>query len=80
LEVEMRKIVALLAVGGLLALMLGCNGGSEATVQPTTSAGPTEELEPSAGCLAVPPEVSDSDYVRGEADAPITIIEYSDFQ
>ena len=77
----MRKTVALFAVGGLLALMLGCNGGSEATTQPTTSVQPTaEDLEPAGGCLAVPPEVTDNDYIRGEPTAPITIIEYSDFQ
>ena len=81
LEVEMRKTVALIAAGGLLALVLGCNGGSEPTVQPTTGGQPTTAApEPGEGCVSVPSQVTDSDYIRGVATAPITIIEYSDFQ
>jgi hypothetical protein len=77
----MRKTVALIAAGGLLALVLGCNGGSEATVQPTTGGQPaTVAPEPGEGCMPVPPQVTDSDYIRGAATAPITVIEYSDFQ
>ncbi len=46
---------------------------SELAVAPT----PTPQAAPTAGD---PPAVTDDDYIRGNEDASITIIEYSDFE
>lgn len=46
--------------------------------QPTPS--PTPTLPSPTGDFSKVPAVSDSDYIRGDKNAPITLIEYSDFQ
>jgi protein-disulfide isomerase len=46
------------------------------------SAAAPSAVAPSAGAPAVGslPEVTDADHVRGDANAPVTIVEYSDFE
>jgi hypothetical protein len=54
----------------------GTKPGEEADTEPTAAAGESPEA-PSAGDLPV----DDDDWrVLGSADAPVTVIEYSDFQ
>jgi len=69
----MRKLALFLILLTLTGLAAGC-------AQPT----PTP---PPAFCRAQPlpaepriPPVSERDHVHGPADAPITVIEYADFQ
>ncbi len=81
----MRKSFFVAAMAALLIAAVGCQ--SAATPSPTPTAAPTpaptrptSTTPPSEGaCYAIPP-VSDADWVRGLADAPITLIEYADFQ
>lgn len=68
--------IAVTVQGGLL--MGPGNTVADVPTVPTAPTAPTEpEAFPSADNL---PEVSDEDYIRGDADAPITIVEYSDFE
>jgi len=87
----MRKF-ALLVIIVIVGLVAGCN---TPTPSPTATPSPTEPptVAPAAttpgtvecrarafGKVDGLPPVSDQDWVRGPADAPITLIEYSDFQ
>ncbi|MDP3985297.1 MAG: DsbA family protein [bacterium] len=52
---------------------------AKATVTAPTPTAPA--AEPSAGePSGAPPVISDTDHVRGDANAPVTLIEYSDFE
>lgn len=81
----MHRSLFVAAMAVLLIAAAGCQGA--ATPSPTPTAvptpaptRPTSTTPPSEGaCYAIPP-VSDSDWVRGPADAPITLIEYAEFQ
>ncbi len=86
------RMLSLLVVG--LGLLAGCRGGATPTSNVPTAlptATPVPPPPSSAACRAVPsifsslpapnvPPVTDADWVRGRADAPVTLIEYSDFQ
>jgi hypothetical protein len=72
----MSKRLLLFLLVLLLVLAAGCKSEPEPTPPP-------------AFCVAEPlnlpvepriPPVTEADHVRGPADAPITIIEYADFQ
>lgn len=79
----MHRIGRLLAFVAVLVLVIGCNGGSVApTDEPDPNGGsPTREpVTPAEGCWTLPPAVTDDDYIKGDPDAPVTIIEYADFQ
>lgn len=52
----------------------GANGTAPTAQAPTGPTGPTEEQ------LSALPPVSEDDYARGPEDAPITLIEYSDYE
>jgi hypothetical protein len=94
-EAAMNKRLLLLLVL-LTALAAGCCEQPEPTQEPEPTKvplpQPTAEIavEPQeAFCVAEPlelpvepriPPVTEADHVHGPADAPITIIEYADFQ
>ncbi len=84
---------AILSIGTIGFILLGscvlqgnCSGGfalsdtgSAKTAAPSAAAvaaAPTAAAVPSAGI----PAVTEADYIRGDVNAPITIIEYSDFE
>ena len=79
----MQRIGRLLTFGAVLVLVIGCNGEP---ITPTVDTGPNggsapvEPSTPAEGCWVLPPAVTDDDYVLGDVDAPVTIIEYADFQ
>ena len=88
----MRKLALLLMI--ILVLVVGCSGES-ANPTPTplpTSAPETPTAVTSSGpatCVLEPldfpvnpsiPPVTEGDHVHGPDDAPITFIEYADFQ
>jgi hypothetical protein len=66
----------------VLVLAIGCSGGSATPTEtePTGGATTSEPVAPAEGCWTLPPAVTDDDYIRGDSDAPVTIIEYADFQ
>ena len=79
----MRKFGRLLAFGAVLALIVGCGGGAATPTEDTDSNGGSATSVPvdsAEGCWALPPVVTGEDYVRGDPDAGVTIIEYADFQ
>lgn len=65
-------VVALVGVGGLTAFALM-----------STGTGPTPVLDPASGPVtstAATGKTADGFYFRGETDAPVTVVEYADFQ
>jgi len=82
----MRRSYFLAAMAVLLAVAVGCRStatptSSVPTAEPTAiSTQPAGTPTPSeAACYVIPP-VSDQDWTHGPADAPVTLIEYADFQ
>jgi len=56
------------------------NGGAPvAAVQPTQPTQPTAAAQPTAPSAPIP-EVTSADHIRGNKDAAVTLVEYSDFQ
>lgn len=55
-------------------------GAAAPTAQQPTAQAPTVPQEPTQDQLALVPEVTERDHIRGNVNAPITLIEYSDFQ
>ncbi len=90
----MKKGIAPFLLAAGLSLLASCQKGVTPTsnVPPVPStATPIPPTPVSAACRAVPsifaslpalnvPPVTDADWVRGPASAPVTLIEYSDFQ
>jgi protein-disulfide isomerase len=84
-----RTLLALVAVA-LLAATASC-GGERTTptsnvptlaVTPTQTPPTPQETAASGetGCRVVPPPITDQDHIRGAVDAPVTVLEYADFQ
>ena len=84
-----RTLLALVAVA-LLSATAGC-GGERTTptsnvptlaVTPTQTPPAAQETADSGetGCRVVPPPITDQDHIRGAVDAPVTVLEYADFQ
>lgn len=57
----------------------GAGGSGNPTVQQPTGQQPTQPSGPEGDASKIA-KVSDADHVRGDAKAPITMIEYSDFE
>ena len=84
-------ITAILSIGTLGFVLLGsqvisgdgfslnAGSGSGGAVAQAPTPVPTQAPEPTVNADDIP-EVTDEDNVRGDKDAPITIIEYSDFE
>ena len=84
-------VTAILALGTLGFILLGsCVLGGDCSVEAFAVAdnddsGVAAEVAAAAAAVPAPtatgvPAVTDADHIRGNEDAPITIIEYSDFQ
>ncbi|MEK7619787.1 MAG: thioredoxin domain-containing protein [Patescibacteria group bacterium] len=84
-------ITAILALGTLGFVVLGsCVLGGDCSVEglaaaDTEDSGSGGQVAAAAAAVPAPtatgvPAVTEADHIRGDADAPITIIEYSDFQ
>jgi protein-disulfide isomerase len=80
-------VVVMLALGGLLVMGKGVDMNSwftgSARLAPTTAPAPTAAnptpAAPTDTVGTVAP-VTDKDHMRGDKNAPVTIVEYSDFQ
>lgn len=74
-------VVALVAVMALASVSAFSDGGGSGSAPPTAgreTAG--EEEQPSEELLALARREAEDPYARGAADAPVVMIEYSDFQ
>ena len=88
------NLLAILIAGLLISVLVGCGSGPEETPPPPTSTPetPAAAATPSVGDTGTPsvrdtgtPTLVDAvaaqtRHFQGEADAPVTIIEFGDFQ
>ena len=74
--------VAILAAGVMVSLSILTVGGVDILKQGlSVQAGNERQAEDDAGEEAgLQPQVTEADYIRGNPDAPITIVEYSDLE
>lgn len=74
-------VVALVAVMALASVSAFSDGGGSGSAPPTADQNTgSEEEQPSEELLALARRDADDPYARGAADAPVVMIEYSDFQ
>ncbi len=73
---------AILIAGGLVAaaVFMGGNGGNIAPVANTGTNQPTQAAPQPTGSTDAVRAVSNEDHIKGNPDAPIKIVEYSDFE
>ena len=70
-------VFTLLFGGSAISSKTSANGtGDTIAVAPT----PTPAAPPAPTATGTPPEVTEDDYIRGDVDAELTIIEYSDYE
>lgn len=69
---------AVLGAGALIALSVFATGGLNIPMQDGLPAQAGNQLQEDDGAPA--PQVTANDYIRGNPNAPITIVEFSDFQ
>jgi protein-disulfide isomerase len=74
------SFIAGFGIGVLYERAEGVGGSRVAQEAPTQAPNaPAEPSGPSEATLAQVPEVTEDDWIRGDEDAPITLIEYSDY-
>jgi len=79
---ELATPIAIVIAGGLMALGFYFSGGtgSPTTTVPTPTTAPAgQPAQPAATTEKIDP-VTEADFVKGNRNAPITIVEYSDFE
>lgn len=80
------NLLAILIAGLLISVLVGCGSGPEETPPPPTSTPetPAAAATPSVGDTGTPTLVdavaAQTRHFQGDADAPVTIIEFGDFQ
>jgi protein-disulfide isomerase len=73
--------LAILVAGSMVSLAILAGGGFTISANNFPAAAGTQAAEPQVvPPSAAAPVVTDEDYIRGNPDAPITIVEYSDFE
>lgn len=77
--------IALLSSVGFIVLLTKVNGSGSAKVTTTTTAAANTNTTPVAAAPqptgpVILPEITKADHVRGDFDAPVTIVEFSDIQ
>lgn len=75
---ELLIPISIIVAGAMVGVGLYLGGGMGASTNPTPIAAQPTPNQPTTNTDAVR-AVSEADHVKGPADAPITIIEYSDF-
>ncbi len=73
--------LAVVIAGGLIAGAVLLNGGTARTTSPEKNINPTaQNVEQQAGNTDVVAKVSEKDHIKGDPDALVKIVEYSDFE
>jgi len=73
--------LAVVIAGGLIAGAVLLNGGTARTTSPKKNINPTaQNVEQQAGNTDVVAKVSEKDHIKGDPDALVKIVEYSDFE